>query len=79
MAILETGKKKIFQDRVLIIFVVDDIFYGIFRPHKDGRGGILLGVDPRVYNIGFIDAGDFCLKFHLKTRDDDFQLVLVAV
>lgn len=31
----------------------------------EGRsGGILLGVNPQVYDIGSIDAGDFFVKFY---------------
>lgn len=50
-----------------------------FSPPQGRSGGILLGVDPKVFDIGSIDAGDFYVKFHLKNREDDFQWVLVAV
>jgi hypothetical protein len=48
------------------------------EPH--GRsGGILLGVNLDVMDVGSIDDGDFFLKFGLKDRRSDFKWVLVAV
>ena len=41
-------------------------------PH--GRfGGILLGVDLGVFDIGAIDEGDFYVKFLLRNKSDGFN------
>jgi hypothetical protein len=42
-------------------------------------GGISLGIDLDVYDIGAIDEGDFYVKFHLCSKEDSFKWTLVAV
>jgi hypothetical protein len=47
-------------------------------PH--GRlGGILLGVDLNVFDIGAIDEGDFYVKFTLRCKLNDFKFNLYSV
>jgi hypothetical protein len=47
-------------------------------PH--GRsGGILLGVDLTVFDIGSIDEGDFYVKFTLRNKDYDYKWALFVV
>ena len=47
-------------------------------PH--GRsGGILLGVDLQVFDIGAIAEGDFYVKFTLTCKNDGFKFVHVKV
>src|SRR6185436_12822376 len=47
-------------------------------PH--GRsGGILLGVDMQVFDIGTIAKGDFYVKFTLRCKNDGFNFVLYTV
>ena len=36
-------------------------------------GGILLGIDLDVFDIGLIKEGDFFVKFHLCNKVDDFK------
>jgi hypothetical protein len=46
----------------------------------DGRsGGILLGVDLDVFDIGGIDEGEFYVKFTLCNKSDNFKWVLAVV
>ena len=48
------------------------------EPH--GRsGGMLLGANLDVCDVGSIEEGDFFIKFHLRNRSDDFHWCLVAV
>ena len=48
------------------------------NPH--GRpGGMLLGVNLDVCDVGSIEEGDLFIKFHLRNRTDDFHRCLVAV
>jgi hypothetical protein len=42
-------------------------------------GGILVGVDLDVFDIGAIDKGEFYAKFHLCNKDTYFKWTLVAV
>jgi hypothetical protein len=47
-------------------------------PH--GRsGGILLGVDLSVFDIGAIAEGDFYVRFTLRCKSDGFKFVLHAI
>lgn len=47
-------------------------------PH--GRsGGMLIGVNLDVCDVGSIEEGEFFIKFHLKNRSNDFHWCLVAV
>lgn len=46
---------------------------------RDRSGGILLGVDLNVYDIGAIDEGDFYVKFLIRNKSDGFKWVLVCV
>ena len=42
-------------------------------------GGILLEVNLAVFDVRYIDPGEFYLKFHLRNKSDGFQWALVAV
>jgi hypothetical protein len=47
-------------------------------PH--GRsGGILLGVNLDLLDVGGIEEGDFFVKFRVRDKKSDFKWVLVAV
>jgi hypothetical protein len=47
---------------------------------RHGRsGGILLGVDLSVFDIGAIDEGDFYVKFILIYKSTDFKFVLYSI
>jgi hypothetical protein len=48
-------------------FVREEIFYGI-----------LLGLDLQVYDIGVIDEGDYCVKFHLCNKVNGLKWALVV-
>jgi hypothetical protein len=42
-------------------------------------GGMLLGVDQQLFDIGSIDEGEFYIKFKLCNKLDGFKWALVAV
>jgi hypothetical protein len=42
-------------------------------------GGILLGVDLSVFDIGGIDEGDFYVKFTLRYKSTDFKFFLYSI
>ncbi|WVZ85036.1 hypothetical protein U9M48_031999, partial [Paspalum notatum var. saurae] len=50
--------------------------------HDQGRrgqsGGILLGVNAHVFDIGNIVIGDFHIKFNVRNKDDGFEWAIIA-
>jgi hypothetical protein len=47
-------------------------------PHERS-GGILLGVDLSVFDIGAIDEGDFYVKFTLRYKPNGFKFILYSI
>ena len=76
IALSETGRDD-FPDHILKNLCAGrDFLWHCMAPH--GRsGGILLGVDLQVFNIGVIVEGDFYVKFTLRCKDDGFQICVV--
>ena len=74
----ETGKDD-FPDHILKNLCAGwDFLWHCMAPH--GRsGGILLGVDLQVFDIGAIAEGDFYVKFTLRCKNDGFKFVLYTV
>jgi hypothetical protein len=46
---------------------------------KGRSGGMLVGVDLQVFDIGAIDEGDFYVKLKLCNKSDSFKWALVVV
>ena len=46
---------------------------------KGRSGGILLGINLSIFDIGFISQGDYHIKFRLRNKFDGFQWNLIAV
>jgi exonuclease III len=78
IALSETGRDS-FPDHVLKNLCGGrDFLWHAMAPH--GRsGGILLGVDLMIFDIGAISEGDFYVKFTLRCKANDFKFVLYAV
>jgi exonuclease III len=78
IALSETGRDS-FPDHVLKIMCGGhDFLWHTMAPH--GRsGGILLGVDLNVFDIGSIVEGDFYVKFTLRCKTNGFKFVLYSV
>ena len=55
-----------------------DFLWHVKEPRRRS-GGILLGIDLNVYDIGAIDEGNHYVKFHLCTKMDGFKWALVVV
>jgi exonuclease III len=78
IALLETCKKDFSQPTLDNFSGGKNFLWHWTAPH--GRsGGLLLGVNLDVFDIGSIDEGDFFIKFRLRNKKDDFHWVLVAV
>jgi exonuclease III len=78
IALLETGKKD-FPQQALDNFSGGRNFVWHWTAPHGRSGGILLGVNIDVLDVGSIDDGDFFVKFRLRDRKSDFKWVLVAV
>jgi hypothetical protein len=49
------------------------------KPPNGRSGGMLLGVNLQIFDIGAIDEGDHFIKFHLCNKSNDFKWALVVV
>jgi exonuclease III/ubiquitin len=78
IAIMETGRRD-FSDSTLrhLCGGVDFLWHSM--PPRGRSGGMLLGVNPSVFDIGAIDEGDFYCKFRLRNKVDGFIWTLFAV
>ena len=78
IALSETGRDS-FPDHVLKNLCGGrDFLWHAMAPH--GRsGGILLGVDLTIFDIGAIDEGDFYVKFTLRYKLNDFKFVIYSI
>jgi exonuclease III len=78
IALSETGRES-FPDHVLKNLCAGrDFLWHAMAPY--GRsGGILLGVDLGAFDIGAIDEGDFYVKFTLRYKPTDFEIVLHSI
>jgi hypothetical protein len=78
IALCETGRET-FPDHVLKNLCVGRDFLWHARAPHGRSGGILLGVDLSVFDIGAIDEGDFYVKFTLRYKSTDFKFVLYSI
>jgi hypothetical protein len=78
IALSETGQ-KCFHDSVLRNLCGGHNFIWHCKEPRGRSGGILLGIDLDVFDIGAIDEGDFYVKFYLCTKEDSFNWALVAI
>jgi hypothetical protein len=78
MAILETGRSS-FTDPFLKNLCAEKNFLWLNKDPQGRSGGILVGLELDVFDIGAIDEGDFYVKFHLCNKENNFKWVLVAV
>lgn len=78
MALLETGRSNFSNPFLRHLAGGLDFAWYCLPPH--GRsGGILVGVNTTSLHVNRIDTGDYCVKFHLHSRADGFEWVLVPV
>ena len=78
IAISETGRKNFTSLFLKNLCAGRDFLWHVKEP-RGRSGGILLGIDINVYDIGAIDEGDHYVKFHLCTKMDGFKWALVVV
>jgi hypothetical protein len=77
-AILETGRSNFsvpFLNRL-----VSGLDYCWYCLRPQGRsGGILVGINVSTLNVNKVSNNDFCIKFHIRSKNDGFDWVLVPV
>jgi len=78
IAISETSRKNFTSPFLKNLCAGRDFLWHVKEP-RGRSGGILLGIDLNVYDIGAIDEGDHYVKFHLCTKMDGFKWALVVV
>lgn len=78
IAISETGRSD-FMPTVLRNLCAGRDFLWHSKSPKGRSGGILLGIDLQIFDIGAIDEGEFYVKFNLCNKIDSFKWTLMAV
>jgi hypothetical protein len=78
IALSETGRESFFDHVVKNLCAERDFLWHAMAPHGCS-GGILLGVDLSVFDIGAINEGDFYVKFTLRYKSTDFKFVLYSI
>ena len=77
-ALLETGRDSF--SAPFLGHLAGALDYCWFCLPPQGRsGGILVGFNAQTIKVKNITSGDRCVKFHLVSRFDNFEWVLVAV
>ena len=77
IAILETGRANFSPSFLRHLASGLDISWNCLPPHG-GSGGILVGFNSFVLTVQTVIAGDFSVKFHLRSKDDGFLWALVV-
>jgi hypothetical protein len=78
IAISETGRSEFTPRFLKNLYIGRDYLWHSKAP-RDRLGGILLGVDLQIYDIGAIEEGCYYVKFHLCNKSDNFKWALVTV
>ena len=78
IALLETCRKN-FTDKELNNICGGKQFLWSWIDHKGHSRGILLGINPSIFDIGFISQGDYHIKIRMRNKVDGFQWNLIAV
>jgi hypothetical protein len=75
---METGHGS-FSDSTLRHFCSGTDFLWHIMPPRGRSGGMMLGVNLGVYDIGAIDEGNFNCKFRLQNKEYGFIWALFVV
>ena len=78
IALLETRCKN-YTDTELNNLCAGRQFLWSWIEPKGHSGGILLGINPSVFDIGFISQGEYYIKVRMRNKADGFQWNLIAV
>jgi hypothetical protein len=78
IALSETDRKS-FPDHLLRNLCAGKNFIWHCKEPHGRSGGMLLGIDVDVFDVGAITEGDFFIKFNLHDKADGFKWALVSV
>jgi exonuclease III len=78
IALTEMGRSE-FMPRTLKNLCKGRDFLWHIKVPQGRSGGMLLGVDQQLFDIGSIDEGEFYIKFHLCNKSNGFKWALVSV
>jgi hypothetical protein len=78
IGISEIGRRS-FSDPFLRNLCSGENFLWHCKEPRGRSGGMLLGIDLDIFDIGAIDERDYYVKFHLCNKNDYFKWALVAV
>ena len=78
MTLLETCRKY-FTDVELNNICEGKQFLSSWIEPKGQSSGILLGINPSIFDIGYISQWDYHIKFRMRNKADGFQWNLIAV
>jgi hypothetical protein len=78
IVISETGRPS-FSTPFLTNLAASMDFNWFCLPPRGRSGGILAGFNNASLSVTKVISGDFCVKFHLKTKGDNFEWAMVAV
>jgi hypothetical protein len=76
--LLETGRSN-FSKSFLSSLAGDADFAWFCLPPCGRSGGILVGINTSTLLVKNVDNGDFCVKLHLRSKQDGFEWILVSV
>jgi hypothetical protein len=78
VAFLETGRSNFATPFLRDLAGGRNFIWFCLPPH--GRsGGILVGINSEVLSVRNVDAGEFCVKLHLRSKLDGFEWSFMAV
>jgi hypothetical protein len=78
VAFLETGRSN-FATPFLSDLAGGRNFIWFCLPPHGRSGGILVGINSEVLSVRNVDAGEFCVKLHLRSKLDGFEWSFMAV
>ena len=78
VAVLETGRSN-FAAPFLKALAGGYDYKWYCLPPRGRSGGILVGFNSAMLAVQTVVCGDFCVKVHLKSKDDGFLWALVVV
>jgi exonuclease III len=78
IALSETGRANFSQSTLNNICAGRDFLWHCMAP-RGRSGGMMLGINPLIFDIGQIEEGDFFIRFLLRHKEVGFKFNLISV
>jgi len=78
IALSETGRASFPQTTLNNICAGRDFLWHCMAP-RGRSGGMILEINPQIFDIGQIEEGNFFIIFKLRHKEDDFKFNLFLV